>query len=71
MSNDNKSSNTTTYKGIGIFGILTVIFVSAKVFGFAPVASWSWFWVLSPLWIGFLISFIFLFLIFLFVWIFS
>lgn len=39
-----KSSN-----GIGLGGILTIIFVLAKLFG---VINWSWLWVFSPLWIG-------------------
>lgn len=35
-----------------MFRILTVVFVLAKVFGVDPVAGWSWFWVLSPVWIS-------------------
>lgn len=30
--------------------------MAAKVFGFMPVASWSWWWVVSPLWIGFSVT---------------
>lgn len=37
--------------GIWLSGLLTAVFVCAKVFGWQPVAAWSWFWVLSPLWI--------------------
>lgn len=29
-------------------GLLTIVFVIAKIFG---VISWSWLWVLSPIWI--------------------
>jgi hypothetical protein len=36
---------------IGIFGLLTIIFVIAKLAGWI---AWSWLWVLAPLWIGFL-----------------
>jgi len=35
--------------GIGLPGILTVMFVVFKVFG---VINWSWWWVFSPLWIS-------------------
>lgn len=36
--------------GIGIVGILTIVFVVLKLVG---VIAWSWWWVLSPLWISF------------------
>ena len=39
--------------GVGLPTILTVIFVVLKLVG---VIDWSWWWVLSPLWISFLIS---------------
>ena len=45
-------SSSSSSAGIGLSGLLTVIFVCAKVFGFEPVASWSWWLVLCPLWIG-------------------
>lgn len=38
--------------GIGVTGLLGVVFILAKVFEVDPVASWSWWWVLSPFWIG-------------------
>ncbi len=34
--------------GIGFFGMLTILFIGLKLAGFV---SWSWLWVLSPLWI--------------------
>ena len=34
--------------GMGVSGWLTLIFVTFKLIG---VLSWSWWWVLSPLWI--------------------
>lgn len=49
------TTSNTSGGGIGIAGILAIIFICAKVFGVAPVASWSWLWVLSPLWIGFVL----------------
>jgi hypothetical protein len=36
--------------GIGFAGLLTVAFVVLKL---RKVISWSWWWVLSPLWISF------------------
>lgn len=34
-----------------IFGILGLIFVTLKLAGVGTVATWSWWWVLSPFWI--------------------
>jgi hypothetical protein len=39
---------------MSFFSLLAVIFVVLKIVGVAPVAAWSWIWVLSPLWGGFL-----------------
>ena len=36
--------------GIGFAGVLTIVFVVLKLVG---VITWSWWWVLSPLWISF------------------
>ena len=36
--------------GIGFTGLLTIVFVVLKLTG---VIAWSWWWVLSPLWISF------------------
>ena len=33
---------------IGLPGILLILFIVLKVF---KVVAWSWFWVLSPIWI--------------------
>lgn len=35
--------------GIGFVGVLTAVFVGLKL---AKVIDWSWWWVLSPIWIG-------------------
>lgn len=32
----------------GFFGLLTILFIALKLLG---VISWSWLWVLAPLWI--------------------
>ena len=42
-------SSTTTRGGIGFPGLLTILFIGLKLTG---AISWSWIWVLSPLWIG-------------------
>lgn len=34
--------------GIGFLGLLTIVFIVLKLLN---VISWSWWWVLSPLWI--------------------
>ena len=41
--------NTAKSSNWGLSSVLTVIFVCCKLFG---VIDWSWWWVLSPLWIG-------------------
>ena len=43
MENNNKTSG-----GIGFFGLLTLLFIGLKLGG---VITWSWLWVLAPLWI--------------------
>lgn len=35
---------------IGFFGLLTLIFITLKLMGYI---AWSWWWVLSPLWLPF------------------
>ena len=34
--------------GVGFVGLLTLLFIALKLIG--PI-NWSWWWVLSPLWI--------------------
>lgn len=36
------------YNGIGFGGLLAIVFIVLK---FLNVITWSWLWVLSPLWI--------------------
>ena len=40
-------------KGTPLGGVLLVIFVIFKLTG---LITWSWWWVLSPIWIAFLIA---------------
>lgn len=37
------------YGGIDVFLLLTAVLVALKVFN---LVEWSWWWVLSPLWLG-------------------
>ena len=39
--------------GIGFVGMLTVLFIGLKL---ASVIDWSWWWVLSPVWINILVA---------------
>lgn len=43
--------------GIGFCGLLTILFIGLKLTGHI---TWSWIWVLSPLWIGFIFIILFL-----------
>lgn len=52
-------SNNTSSGGIGVFGVLGIVFVVLKLVG---VISWSWWWVLAPFWIP-LVLFAVIFLI--------
>ena len=47
------SNNSSSSSGIGFTGLLTVLFVGLKL---THVITWSWLWVLSPIWISFLIG---------------
>ncbi len=58
MANSSSSSS-----GIGVGGLLLVAFIVLKLCG---VITWSWWWVLSPLWIGFAIAVVILFFYILF-----
>jgi fatty acid desaturase len=42
------SSNSTSSGGIGLLGALTLIFIVLKLTEVGVVAQWTWFWVLSP-----------------------
>ena len=46
MSSSSSSSSTG---GIGFVGLLTIVFITLKL---TDYIDWSWWWVLSPLWIG-------------------
>ena len=43
--------------GLGLSGILTIIFVICKIF---EIITWSWWWVLAPMWGSFLLAIVIL-----------
>lgn len=44
--NDNERENA----GIGLFGMIFIVFLILKLCGIGEVATWSWWWVTAPLW---------------------
>ena len=44
------ADTSSSSSGVGFTGLLTIIFIILKLIG---KISWSWWWVLSPLWITF------------------
>ena len=51
--NNNKS-------GLGLDGVLLIVFIVLKLCG---VITWSWLWVLSPLWISIILQCIILWIL--------
>ena len=49
------SNNNNNTRGIGFTGLLTITFIVLKL---CKIISWSWVWVLSPMWITFVIALI-------------
>jgi hypothetical protein len=47
MSNSSSSSSG----GIGLCGMVFIVFLFLKLAEIGVVATWSWWWVTSPLWI--------------------
>ena len=41
-------SSSSSSGGIGFYGLLTILFIGLKLTGHI---TWSWWWVLSPLWL--------------------
>lgn len=54
------NSNNNTAGGIGFGGLLTLTFIVLKL---CNVIQWSWWWVLSPIWIGLIILILFVVLL--------
>ena len=45
--------NVSVQVGPNFLGLLTIVFITLKLTGYI---AWSWWWVLSPLWLGFLVA---------------
>ncbi len=45
-------SSSSSSGGIGFVGLLTIVFIVLKLTGFI---TWSWWWVLAPVWITILL----------------
>lgn len=43
------SQSSSSSSGVGFCGLLTVLFIGLKL---THYIDWSWFWVLSPIWIS-------------------
>ena len=56
MGNTNGTSS-----GIGFGGLLTIVFIVLKLIG---KIDWSWWWVLSPIWVPFAIVIVILVVLF-------
>lgn len=54
------------HSGVGFLGLLALIFIGLKLAEVGAVASWSWWWVLAPLWGPLALFVILLALVFLF-----
>ncbi len=43
----------TTSGGIGFVGVLTILFIALKLLN---IIDWSWWWILSPIWISIIVT---------------
>lgn len=50
------ADSSSSSGGIGFTGLLTIVFITLKLLGYI---TWSWLWVLSPIWISILVIFCF------------
>jgi hypothetical protein len=48
-----ENSNVSSTGGIGFAGLLAILFIGLKLTG---VINWSWYWVLSPIWMPFAVA---------------
>ena len=48
-----RQNNQSSGGGIGFVGALTLLFIALKLMGYI---DWSWWWVLAPLWVSFILS---------------
>ena len=47
-------------KGLGFSSVLTIVFIVLRLCG---VISWSWIWVLSPIWIDVILTLIIIWIV--------
>lgn len=59
MSDSTTTTQVPVRGGTSLAVLLTVLFVALKLTG---VITWSWIWVLSPLWISFIVGVLFMLL---------
>ena len=45
------SKSKTTTSGVGLSGVVFIVFLILKLAQIGPVANWSWWWVTCPLWL--------------------
>lgn len=57
-------NNNTKSGGTGFCGLLTILFIALKLTG---VITWSWWWVLSPIWIPTILVFLIIFVVIVFI----
>ena len=53
-------SSSSSSSGIGFSGLLTIVFITLKLLG---KIDWSWWWVLSPIWISLALVMAFVFFV--------
>lgn len=55
-------SSSSSSGGVGFVELLTIVFITLKLLGYI---SWSWLWVLSPIWISAVVVIVMLLFVFL------
>lgn len=56
--NDMSEKSSSSSSGIGFVGLLTIVFITLKLTNYI---DWSWWWVLSPIWISWAILLLIIF----------
>lgn len=60
------TSSSNSSGGIGFGGLLLIVFITLKLLG---KITWSWWWVLSPIWLGVVIWILFVVVVFTIFWV--
>jgi hypothetical protein len=58
------SESSSSSSSIGFPGLLTILFVGLKL---NHIINWSWFWVVSPIWISISLFLVFLVILLVFI----